>query len=160
MPKLAEFSQGFLVAAIVLYVCVFAYAIHHDSSRELEIKQINNVLDTYHKDTNKQFEDVEIIVKGVMDKKDKEKSMFRKLINSGKTGFFVGLLSGTITVGPSGALATGVVFGLINPIVMVLNEILHVSEDLNIAKISRERDEIRDQLGHFSHLPKYRCGSR
>ena len=92
----------------------------------------------------------------MLEKKDREKSLFRKLINSGKTGFFVGCLSGTITGGPAGSLATGIVFGLINPIVMVINEILHVPEDLTIAKMSREKDEVRKLLGRFSHLPPYR----
>ena len=154
MPKIADFSQGFLIAAVILYICVFVYAIHHDFSKESELTRINQTLDAYHSE-NRHFEDLEVIIKGVLEKKDREKSLFKKLINSGKTGFFVGCLSGTITGGPAGSLATGIVFGLINPIVTVINEILHVSEELSIAKITREKEIARKMLGRFSHLPQY-----
>ena len=162
MATLSDFSQGFLAAAILLYIGAFIYAMNYDWVKVSELKSKNDELDQHWRETNEgkkggaySSKDVEIIVRSVMEKREHGRSLFRKLINSGKTGVFLGGLSGAITGGPAGALATGVVFGLINPIVVGLNEILHVPEELDASLASKEKDEVRKKLGYFSHLPPY-----
>lgn len=152
MANLSDFSQGVLMLAIILYVFAFGYAIYHDWVKNKEILIKNQNTDTYHRQSNKDFKDIESIITGIIEKRDQEKSMFRKMINSGKTGFFLGGLSGAITGGPAGALATGVVFGLINPIVIVLNDVVHVPDELTSVRMNREKDECRKKLGHLPHL--------
>ena len=160
MAYLSEFSQGFLAVAILLYIGGFVYAMNYDWVKEKELKLKNDSLERYwnshqERGVNPTNRDIEMIVHGVIEKKDHGRSLFRKLINSGKTGVFLGGLSGAITGGLAGALATGVVFGLINPIVVVMNEIMHVPEELDAAQVSREKTEVKKKLGYYSHLPPY-----
>lgn len=155
MASLSGFSQEFLTGALIIYVLVFIYAMYSDWKRDVELDAKHKHLENYYKTIDGNVKDVEMLVNCVLERKEQEKSLFKKLLNSGKTGVFLGSLSGAITGGPAGALATGVVFGLINPIVVAMNDIIHVSEELGTARISRERDDIRKKLGYFPHLPPY-----
>lgn len=166
MAKLSDFSQGVLTAAIILYILVFIYALYHDGTKEKELIVSNDTVERYYQfadelsDDMRKYKigkidqrDIEMVVRGILEKKEKEKSLFKRLVNSGKTGVFLGGLSGAITGGAAGALATGVVFGLINPIVIVINEFLYMHEELETAKQIKEKEKIKRLLGHYSHLP-------
>lgn len=166
MAKLSDFSQGVLTAAIIFYILVFIYALYHDGTKEKELIVSNDTVERYYQfadelsDDMRKYKigkidqrDIEMVVRGILEKKEKEKSLFKRLVNSGKTGVFLGGLSGAITGGAAGALATGVVFGLINPIVIVINEFLYMPEELETAKQIKEKEKIKRLLGHYSHLP-------
>jgi hypothetical protein len=143
MSRLADFSQGVLTYVIIIYIGIFIYALYHDKNKETSIRSSNESYKKYKQfaedlsDDMKKYnigklqkQSIENAVQDVMEKKASEKSLFRRLINSGKSGFLIGGLSGAITAGPTGALATGVVFGLINPIVVVINEFSAFPEEL------------------------------
>lgn len=159
MSKLSDFSQGVLAAVIIIYIGIFLYAFYHDKNKEKAIRMSNESSERYKKFAEELSDDmrkynigkldqqsIENVVHGILEKKASEKSLFRRLINSGKSGFLLGGLSGAITSGPAGALATSVVFGLINPIVIVLNEFSTVPEELVASKEARERETLRQYL--------------
>lgn len=159
MPSLSDFSYGILVTVVVIYVCIFIYAYHHDKKKETLVMISEKPSDKYHKfdeelsdDMNKyniekiDRQSIENVVHGILEKKTAEKSLFWKLINSGKTGFMLGGLSGAITGGPSGALATGVVLGLVNPIIVVVNEFSTIPEDLNSSCRKNDREKVTQYL--------------
>jgi len=162
MPKLSDFSQGVLTAVIIIYICIFLYALWHDSKKDEELRISNDTVDRYHKFAEELSDDmrkydignvdkksIEAVVDGILEKRQKEKSLFRRLVNSGKTGLLLGGLSGGITSGPQGALATGVVFGLVNPIVIILNEFLFMPEELSTTREAKEKQKIRKLLGEY-----------
>jgi hypothetical protein len=160
MSSLSDFSQGVLTAVIIVYIFIFMYAFWNDTQKEKELRLSNEIAEIeeteerYHKfaaelsgDMKKyqigqiDQKSIETVVNKILEKHTKEKSLFRRLINSGKTGFLVGGLSGGITSGPSGALAAGVVFGLVNPIVIIINEFLYMPEELPASKESKDRSK-------------------
>lgn len=159
MPKLAEFSQGVLKAVIIIYICIFIYAIWRDNKKDKELKIYNDTIERYHQFAEELSDDmrkynignddrknIEMVVDGILKKRDREKSLFKKLVNSGKTGLLLGGLSGGITSGPHGAIATGIVLGLVNPIVIIINEFLYVPEELSESKKSREKEQLRSVM--------------
>ena len=158
MPSLSELSQGFLTAGIILYISVFVYAMYYDWHRNNDLKMKHHIIGKYHDNiqtNNLDVKDVEVIVRGILEKRDHEKSLFAKLINAGKNGVFYGGLSGAITGGAVGSLTMGIVFGLISPVVVFLNEISNVPEELSTALENKENLDIKKKLGHFAHLPPY-----
>lgn len=154
MAKLSDFSQGVLTTVIIIYISAFVYAIYFDhKEREKDSVGIytpheHPIMDWLHHQKYRQFsselhndmdkyeitqEDQDILentVNKILESREKKKSLFRRMVNSGKTGFLLGGMSGGITSGSSGALATGILFGLINPIIVVINEFLTIPEEL------------------------------
>ena len=162
MSRLSDFSQGILTAVIVVYICIFIYAFWYDSKKDKELRISHDTLDRYHRFAEELSEDlrkynietvdrrsIEAVVDGILEKREAEKSLFRRLVNAGKTGLFIGGLSGGITRGLHGALATGVVFGLVNPIVIILNEFATVPEELSATREAKERQKIRKMLNDY-----------
>jgi predicted PurR-regulated permease PerM len=156
MSKLSDFSQGVLSAVIIIYIVIFLYAFYHDKNKEAVIRTSTESSERYQKFSEELSDDmrkynigrvdkqsIENVVHGILEKKTAEKSLFWRLINSGKSGFLIGGLSGAITTGPAGALATGVVFGLVNPIVIVMNEFSTVTEELTASQEAKERKKLR-----------------
>jgi uncharacterized membrane protein len=153
---LTESSQGILTAVVIVFVIVFTYAYYYDHVQEkkikkeidqAKIKKCQGGLNSYKKFTNELSNDldkyninqenqdkIELVVSHILDKRAKEKSLFRRLINSGKTGVMLGSISGAITGGLPGAITAGVVFGLVNPIVIILNEFVFIPEEIRTIK--------------------------
>jgi hypothetical protein len=155
MSRLSDFSQGVLVTFIIIYIGIFLYAFYRDKNKDIAIRIENNSYDGRYQKFAEELSDdmkkyniekidqksIENVVNAILEKKTSEKSLFRRLVNSGKSGFLIGCLSGAITSGPAGALATGVVFGLVNPIVIVMNEFSTVSEELLATKEERKKNK-------------------
>lgn len=151
MARLSDFSQGIMITILVVYVIVFTYAFIQDSKHEKELDNDDSYDEKPLNRLNRR--DIEVMVGDILSKKEKEKSLFKKLMNSGRNGAIVGGLSGTITGGPASGIAMAVVFGLINPIIIVVNEFTTIPEDLKIAKHNHEKENLKKILGYYSHLP-------
>lgn len=162
MTKLADLSKGVLIGLLVVYIIIIIYAMIYDKKRDNEIRIYNNNMERYYKfSKNLSSEtrnysineldkhEIEEIVNKILEKKTNEKSLLKRIVNSGKTGFLLGSISGGITGGPQGAMATGFMLALVNPIVITLNEFLFIPEDLNSLKERKYRLKIKNDIKKY-----------
>jgi hypothetical protein len=159
MFTLSEYSTGIVAVIIVIYIGVFICAFYYDKNKEKDIRSSSESIEKYKKFAAELSDDmhkynigkldqqsIENVVHEILKKKANEKSLFWRLVNSGKSGILLGGLSGALMHGPAGAFTTGIVAGLVNPVVIMLNEFSMVSEELVAAQEARDKETIRQIL--------------
>lgn len=114
MDKLEKLFTGFFIVLLVLCIIVF---FHYYNKEEKKIKDLNG-------DGLITKNEIEYHIKKELDKRLETPPEFKGLVKSCFSGFLRGLMMGILVNGYEGAITTGIVLAVINPIMTGIEPML------------------------------------
>lgn len=114
MDKLDKIYTGIFIIVLLFAVLIF---IHYYNKKDSEIVDLNN-------DGNISRDEIIFHIKKEIDKKSNKPPKFKGIVKSSISGFLRGVLMGLILNGLEGALTSGIVLAVVNPIITGVEPLL------------------------------------